>query len=160
MHCRLQSERRRRKIDFHGTLASYLHYTLKHDVFVVDCDYQSSDMRAVEQTPVRCRPSRRKPPFPTVASSKTPGTEIRKARPPGDSHGLADFHLRCLIPCRRKMSGFSFRMEFIRPLFFLSRKLELFANLVLYSAYRITYHLVCHLGIDMSRSRVFVPQHF
>ena len=48
MHCRLQSERRRRKIDFHGTLASYLHYTLKHDVFVVDCDYQSSDMRVVE----------------------------------------------------------------------------------------------------------------
>ena len=44
----------RRKIDFHGTLACYLHYTLKHDVFVVDCDYQSSDMRAVEQTPVRC----------------------------------------------------------------------------------------------------------
>ena len=38
--------------------------------------------------------------------------------PSGDSHGLADFHLRCLIPCRRKMSGFSFRMEFIRPLLF------------------------------------------
>ncbi|WP_410518319.1 ParA family protein, partial [Alistipes sp.] len=28
-------------------LASYLHYTLGHDVLVMDCDYQSSDMRAV-----------------------------------------------------------------------------------------------------------------
>ena len=33
-------------------------------------------------------------PIPTVATSKTPGMEIRKARPSGDSHGLADFHLR------------------------------------------------------------------
>ena len=77
----LPSKRRRGKSTFTVLLASYLHYTLRHDVLVVDCDYQSSDMRAVEQTPVRCRPSRRKPPFPTVASSKTPGTEIRKARP-------------------------------------------------------------------------------
>ena len=46
--------------------------------------------------------SRRKSPFPTVATSKTPGMEICKARPSGDSHGLADFHLRRLIPCRRK----------------------------------------------------------
>ena len=28
--------------------------------------------------------------------------EKRKARPSGDSHGLAYFHLRRLIPCRRK----------------------------------------------------------
>ena len=90
------------KSTFTVLLASYLHYTLRHDVLVVDCDYQSSDMRAVEQTPVGCRPGRRKPPFPTVATSKTPGMEIRKARPSGDSHGLADFHLRRLIPCRRK----------------------------------------------------------
>ena len=33
-------------------------------------------------------------PFPTVAFSKMPGMEIRKARPLGDSHGLAYFHLR------------------------------------------------------------------
>ena len=90
------------KSTFTVLLASYLHYTLRHDVLVVDCDYQSSDMRAVEQTPVGCRPGRRKPPFPTVAFSKMPGMEIRKARPSGDSHGLADFHLRRLIPCRRK----------------------------------------------------------
>ena len=33
--------------------------------------------------------------------------EIRKARPSGDSHGLADFHLRHLIPSRRKqMTGY------------------------------------------------------
>ena len=44
--------------------------------------------------------------FPTVATSKTPKMEIRKARPSGDSHGLAYFHLRRLIPCRRKeMTG-------------------------------------------------------
>ena len=98
----LPSKRRRGKSTFTVLLASYLHYTLRHDVLVVDCDYQSSDMRAVEQTPVGCRPGRRKPPFPTVASSKTPKMEIRKARPSGDSHGLADFHLRRLIPCRRK----------------------------------------------------------
>ena len=47
------------------------------------------------------KPGRRRPPFPT---SKTPGMEIRKARPSGDSHGLADFHLRRLIPCRRENS--------------------------------------------------------
>ena len=98
----LPSKRRRGKSTFTVLLASYLHYTLRHDVLVVDCDYQSSDMRAVEQTPVGCRPGRRKPPFPTVATSKTPGMEIRKARPSGDSHGLAYFHLRRLIPCRRK----------------------------------------------------------
>ena len=98
----LPSKRRRGKSTFTVLLASYLHYTLRHDVLVVDCDYQSSDMRAVEQTPVGCRPGRRKPPFPTVAFSKMPGMEIRKARPSGDSHGLADFHLRHLIPCRRK----------------------------------------------------------
>ena len=69
------------KSTFTVLLASYLHYTLRHDVLVVDCDYQSSDMRAVEQIPVRCRPGRRKPPFPTVATSKMPGMEIRKARP-------------------------------------------------------------------------------
>ena len=38
--------------------------------------------------------SRRKPPIPTVAFSKMPEMEIRKARPSGDSHGLAYFHLR------------------------------------------------------------------
>lgn len=118
MHCRLQSERRRRKIDFHGTLASYLHYTLKHDVFVVDCDYQSSDMRAVEQTPVRCRPSRRKPPFPTVASSKTPGTEIRKARPRAIRMALRIFISGDKFPAGGKRAGLNLRMEFIRPLLF------------------------------------------
>ena len=82
------------KSTFTVLLASYLHYTLQHDMLVVDCDYQSSDMRAVEQTPVGCRPERRSPPFPTVASSKMPEMEIRKARPSGDSHGLAYFHLR------------------------------------------------------------------
>ena len=46
--------------------------------------------------------SRRKPPIPTVAFSKMPEMEIRKARPLGDSHGLAYFHLRRLIPCRRE----------------------------------------------------------
>ena len=90
------------KSTFTVPLASCLYYTLRHDVHVVDCDYQSSDMRAVEQTPVGCRPERRSPPFPTVASSKMPEMEIRKARPSGDSHGLAYFHLRRLISCRRK----------------------------------------------------------
>lgn len=82
------------KSTFTVPLASCLYYTLRHDVHVVDCDYQSSDMRAVEQTPVGCRPERRSPPFPTVASSKMPEMEIRKARPSGDSHGLAYFHPR------------------------------------------------------------------
>ena len=45
-------------------------------------------------------------------------------------------------------------------LFFQSWTLEPFANLVLYSAYRIIYHLVCHLGINLSRGRIFVSQHF
>ena len=46
-------------------------------------------------------------PISTVATSKTPGMEIRKARPSADSHGLADFHLRHLIPSRRKqMTGY------------------------------------------------------
>ena len=34
-HYRMQSKRRRRKIN----LASHLHYTLQRDVLVVDCDY-------------------------------------------------------------------------------------------------------------------------
>ena len=33
-------------------LASYLHYTLGHDVLVMDCDYQSLDMRAVGSRPL------------------------------------------------------------------------------------------------------------
>ena len=37
------------KSTFTVPLASCLYYTLRHDVHVVDCDYQSSDMRAVEQ---------------------------------------------------------------------------------------------------------------
>ena len=93
-----------RKFTFTVLPASYLHYTLRHDVHVVDCDYQSSDMRAAEQPPVGCRPGRRKPPIPTVATSTTPGMEIRKARPSGDSHGLAYFHLRRYISCRRKIT--------------------------------------------------------
>ena len=36
------------KSTFTVLLASYLHYTLRHDVLVVDCDYQSSDMRVIE----------------------------------------------------------------------------------------------------------------
>ena len=40
------------KSSFTVLLASYLHYTLRHDVHVVDYDYQSSDMRAAEQPPV------------------------------------------------------------------------------------------------------------
>ena len=34
------------KSTFTVLLASCLHYTVGHDVLVVDCDYQSSDMRA------------------------------------------------------------------------------------------------------------------
>ena len=40
------------KSAFTVLLASCLHHTVGHDVLVVDCDYQSSDMRAVEQPPV------------------------------------------------------------------------------------------------------------
>ena len=40
------------KSTFTVLLASYLHYTLGHDVLVVDCDYQSSDMRAVGIRPL------------------------------------------------------------------------------------------------------------
>ena len=40
------------KSTFTILLASWLHYALGRDVLVVDCDYQSSDMRAVEQPPV------------------------------------------------------------------------------------------------------------
>ena len=40
------------KSTFTVLLASYLHYTLRHDVHVVDCDYQSSDMRAVGSRPL------------------------------------------------------------------------------------------------------------
>ena len=36
------------KSTFTVLLASYLHYTLRHNVLVVDCDYQSSDMRVGE----------------------------------------------------------------------------------------------------------------
>ena len=36
------------KSTFTMLLASHLHYTLGYDVLVVDCDYQSSDMRVVE----------------------------------------------------------------------------------------------------------------
>lgn len=57
-----------------ASVANYHHGTLEHDVPVTECDYWISGMRVV-------KPSRRKPPFPTVASSKTPGMEIRKARP-------------------------------------------------------------------------------
>ena len=45
-------------------------------------------------------------------------------------------------------------------LFFQSRELESIAYFILYSAYRIAYHLVCHLGINLSRGRIFVSQHF
>ena len=37
--------------------------------------------------------------------------------PSGDSHGLADSHLRCLIP-GGKRAGLNLRLEFIRPLLF------------------------------------------
>lgn len=40
------------KSTFTVLLANCLHYTVGHDVLVVDCDYQSSDMRTVEQPPV------------------------------------------------------------------------------------------------------------
>nr|WP_281512072.1 ParA family protein [Alistipes finegoldii] len=40
------------KSTFTVLLASYLHYIVGHDVLVVDCDYQSSDMRAVGSCPL------------------------------------------------------------------------------------------------------------
>ena len=40
------------KSTFTVLLASYLHYIVGHDVLVVDCDYQSSDMRAVGSRPL------------------------------------------------------------------------------------------------------------
>ena len=46
-------------------------------------------------------------PFPTVATSKTPGMEIRKARPSGDSHGLAYFHLRHFAERYRRKRRYS-----------------------------------------------------
>ena len=61
------------KSTFTVLLASYLHYIVGHDMLVVDCDYWISGMRVV-------KPARRRPPFPTVAASKTPGMESRKAR--------------------------------------------------------------------------------
>ena len=46
-------------------------------------------------------------PFPTVATSKTPKREIRKARPSGDSHGLAYFHLRHFAERYRRKRRYS-----------------------------------------------------
>ena len=40
------------KSAFTVLLASCLHHTVGHDVLVVDCDYQSSDMRAVGSRPL------------------------------------------------------------------------------------------------------------
>ena len=93
MHCHLQSERRRRKIDFHGTLASYLHYTLKHDVLVVDCDYQSryaccgANARWVPSEPQKAA-------FSDGRVQQNAGDGNPQDSPSGDSHGLAYFHLR------------------------------------------------------------------
>lgn len=77
----LQSKRRRGKSTFTVLLASYLHYTLRHDAHVVDCDYQSSDIRVVESIARWVVSGPQKPPIPTVATSKMPGMKIRKARP-------------------------------------------------------------------------------
>lgn len=76
-----------------ASVANYHHGTLEHDVPVTECDYWISGMRVV-------KPSRRKPPFPTVQQNTGDGNT--QGSPSGDSHGLADFHLRCLISCRRK----------------------------------------------------------
>ena len=55
-------------------ITGYRHESLEHDVPVTECGYRVSGMRVV-------KPGRRRPPFPMVATSKTPGMESRKARP-------------------------------------------------------------------------------
>lgn len=92
----MSSEEWHRKTPFTDCLS-----TVGISVPIVDYGYWEGHCKAAARW---VAPGRRKPPFPMVATSKTPGMEIRKARPLGDSHGLADFHLRRLIPCRRKIT--------------------------------------------------------
>ena len=49
-----------------ASVANYHHGTLEHDVPVTECDYWISGMRVV-------KPSRRKPPFPTVQQNTGDG---------------------------------------------------------------------------------------
>ena len=60
------------------------------------CNYLVSDMRVLWSG---CRPVRR---VCDGSDQQNAGDGNPKARPSSDSHGLAYFHLRCLIPCRRK----------------------------------------------------------
>ena len=55
-------------------ITGYRHESLEHDVPVTECGYRIYGMRVV-------KPGRRRPPFPTVATSKTPEMKVRKARP-------------------------------------------------------------------------------
>lgn len=157
-------------------LASHLHYTLRHDVLIADCDYQSSDMRAVEQTPVGCRPGRRKPPFPTVASSKMPGMEIRKARPLGRFAWPCGFSAPAFnsLPAERDYKDisdfFAFKGETIyavltwfrivfpnSPLFLYSH--EFIRQLLFEHLHFPIDHRLGDLGVGLRRGDAFMSQH-
>ena len=94
-------------------------------------------------------------PFPTVATSKTPKMEIRKARPSGDSHGLAYFHLRRLIPCRRK----EIMWYSIQNRTGLLRNLEDAVEFLAQCRHILSDFIVGNSGIDLGRGDAFMPQH-
>ena len=94
-----------------------------HSLWLMESQSKSTAKpQSLRQAPVHCDSISKLPVITSRCKStcdqQNAGDGNPKARPSSDSHGLAYFHLRCLIPCRRKMSGFSFRMEFIRPLLF------------------------------------------
>ena len=86
MHCLMSSEEWHRKIPFTG-------YLLAISISVPVVDLES--VRRVAS-------GAQKVAYSDGSGQQNAGDGNPQGSPSGDSHGFAYFHLRCLIPCRRK----------------------------------------------------------
>ena len=80
-----------------------------HSLWLMESQSKSTAKpQSLRQAPVHCDSISKLP----VITSRCKSTCVQQnagdgnpqGSPSGDSHGLADFHLRCLIPCRREKS--------------------------------------------------------
>ena len=84
--------------------------------------------------------------------------EIRKARPSGDSHGLADFHLRRLIPSRRKQMTGYYEYTIFRDCAGLLRDLEDAVEFLAQCRHILSDLVIGDFSVDLGRGDPFMSQ--
>ena len=164
------------KSTFTMLLANHLHYTLGYDVLVVDCDYQSSDMRVVESIARWVASGAQKASFSDGSDQQNAGDGNPQGSP------LGRFAWPCVFPSPafnslpaerdyRDISDFFvlkgetiyavltwLRIVFPNCLLFLYSH-KFIRQLLLEHLHFPVDHRLGHLRIPLCRGDAFVPQH-